>query len=76
LLAYPRLADELTQRSRPKAGVDFALTDRQRRRDVPFGLVDIIVLESAQLNIRHFFPSSDSAARSALVPQSTAINWG
>lgn len=58
LFADPGLTDELAQRTRPQAAVDVALADRQERRDI--ALAEFVEA------VAHFFPSNDSAARSAV----------
>ena len=64
LLANPGLADELTERPRPQAGVDVPLADGQGGRNLP---VEVSSDSASSKSAGHFLPNIDSAKRSALV---------
>ena len=64
LFAHPGLADELAERTRPQAGVDVALADRQRRGDLPFGDFLEPSVRTTQTKLKSFpldqLPKSDA----------------
>ena len=67
LLAHPRLADELAQRSRPQAGVDIAFADGQRRRDLAIlGVLDRPRRSGSSLLTQHRQRRAQRAGRGGL----------